>query len=439
MNANLTILLVIGITAITAGVTALILVVRGDLARGRSEQGRWFLGVALGFGIIAFSIKLAIVITVASFPQATIKPLIAGPDTVFTPGQPAVADYGNAGRLPVSPFIWQTLPDHAPAPAGNPVTPEKVELGKRLFFDTNLSMNRQVACASCHDMVQGAGADGRKTAVGITGVPGGRNSPTVWNAAFQAVLFWDGRAGSLEEQAAGPPVNPAEMGMPTLDAVADRVKEEPSYVPLFEAAFGKGTPITMGKITAAIASYERTLINSDTPYDRFIRGDADALTPAQKRGMGLFQSVGCVTCHSGPNFSGASLFDPSNPYRIFPAVDTPYKARYDLGSDKGKAPAGSPEGIWRIPSLRNVALTGPYFHNGAVDNLAEAVRIMAASQLNAVISNDTRLGQDVNWLPERKTIDVVKRRILSDRDIEDIVEFLNALSSDSLKERIAAK
>lgn len=438
MNANLTIFLVIGFAAIAAGVMALILVVRGDLARNQSERGRWFLAAGLSFGIIAFTIKVAIILVIASYPGLTVDALTASPEARRVPNRPVEPNYPVAGAVTVSPFIWQTLPDKAPAPAGNPVTPEKVELGKRLFHDPNLSANRQIACASCHD-VQGAGGDGLKTAAGITGVPGPRNSPTVWNAAFQAVLFWDGRAGSLEEQSMGPPVNPGEMGMKSLTEVENRVKEEPSYRAMFDAAFGKGTEITIGRIAAAIASYERTLITPDTPYDRFIRGDNDALSAAQKRGMGLFQSVGCVTCHSGPNFSGASLFDPSNPYRMFPGVDTPYKAKYDLASDKGKAPPDSAEGIWRIPSLRNVELTGPYFHNGSVDNLAEAVRVMAASQLNAVVSNDSRYAQESSWLPERKAVDVVKRRFLTDQDISDLVAFLQALTSDSLKERMAAK
>ncbi|MRR09066.1 cytochrome-c peroxidase, partial [bacterium] len=126
-------------------------------------------------------------------------------------------------------YVWEALPERAPAPPDNPTTPEKVALGERLFHDTALSRDRTLSCASCHDVRTGAGTDSRATSLGIQGQVGSRNAPTVWNAAFQSLLFWDGRTPSLEEQAKGPPVNPAEMGMPSLDAVAARVRDDPSY------------------------------------------------------------------------------------------------------------------------------------------------------------------------------------------------------------------
>lgn len=304
-----------------------------------------------------------------------------------------------------------------------------------MFHDTALSRDRSVSCASCHDITGAAGTDRRPTAVGITGVPGRRNAPTVWNAAFQARLFWDGRAGSLEEQAMGPPLNPDEMGMPSYEAIEQRIMAEPAYHEAFAVAFGADQPITMRRIVQAIAAYERTLIAADTPYDRFVRGDTGALTHDQQRGMWLFQAIGCVFCHYGPNFSGASLLGPRNPYAALIASRSAYARAHDLGSDKGRAASGATNGVWRIPSLRNVALTAPYFHNGSVTELAEAVRVMATAQLNAEIGNDARLRRVAAWSLGQGTFTETDRLVLSDGDVDDIVAFLKSLSSDTLAAR----
>lgn len=189
-----------------------------------------------------------------------------------------------------------------------------------------------------------------------------------------------------------------------------------------------GAPITIDRITAVIAAYERTLITPDAPYDRFVRGELDALTPTQLRGMAPFQSVGCVLCHSGPNFSAASVFEPQAPLRIFPAFPTPYETRYGLTGDSGAAPPGSPRGSWRVPSLRNVALTDPWFHNGSVTELEEAVRLMANVQLG-------RTGHLLIWSAGDRVLREVDRPELGEREIGDLVAFLHALSSDRLAER----
>ncbi len=439
MDAGVSQLLFFGIGAVFVGLTVLVLLLRTELLPASLLEGggRWFLGAALGLGIIAFSIKLAIISTLSTFPSRTIEPLISKSDAGYLPQR----DIPNlptflSGKAGLDPNIWRPLPERAPDPQDNPTTPQKVALGERLFFDPNLSRDRTVACASCHDLLRKGGADGLPGAIGITRVPGRRNAPTVWNAAFQLVLFWDGRAGSLEEQAAGPPLNPDEMGMPSAAAVEERVKADPAYAPMFAKAFGPDAPITMDRITAAIAAYERTLITPDTPYDRFVRGDRGALTMAQKRGMWLFQSVGCVNCHTGPNFSAASVYGIVSPYRLFPAWDSHYKTRYDLGSDKGKASAASKLGIWRVPSLRNVAVTAPYFHNGSVSELAEAVRVMAVSQLNVLLSEEGDAAQPANG--ERRD-PATGRRILAPRDINDIAVFLDALTSDRLRRKSASK
>jgi cytochrome c peroxidase len=441
--------LLVGVFAVIAGAGIIVMLVRSELAAasGVKSGGKLFLAAALGMGVIAFTVKLTTFTLMATLPQQVINPLMV--ERHITEIVPA--NWKRMEQLPQrdEPYRWQALPRAAPAPANNPTTVEKVELGRRLFFDVNLSLTRDVACASCHDVPDGTGVDGRRTSKGIRGQIGGRNAPTVWNAAFQAVLFWDGRAASLEDQAMGPPLNPIEMGMPSGVAVAQRVIEDKTYRAAFDSAFGKGTPITFERIAQAIAAYERTLITPDTPYDRFVRGDRSALTPAQLRGMALFQSTGCIACHSGANFSGASfanLADGDPPaavandngrFRMFPGNDTAYIARYDLIADKGAAGPGSDRGIWRIPSLRNVALTGPWLHNGSVDKLEEVVRIMAASQLGAAVGGAPQLGRTVFWSPTDQSVSKVERPVLSEADVQDIVAFLNALSSDDLKRKVS--
>jgi cytochrome c peroxidase len=206
---------------------------------------------------------------------------------------------------------------------------------------------------------------------------------------------------------------------------------------MFDAAFGAAQPITIDRIAAAIAAYERTLITPDAAYDRFVRGDESALSAAQLRGMELFQSVGCIQCHSGPNFSGASLFDPPpSTQRLFPVFDSPkYLKRYNLAADTGANAPGSKQAIWRIPSLRNVALTAPYFHNGSVDSLAEAVRIMATVQRGKQVDSGANGIRSVVWSRQDRTIARNDTAVLGDRDVDDIVAFLKSLSSDMLVAR----
>jgi len=348
--------------------------------------------------------------------------------------------WGAAGAspdVPVAPTFaiatrhdWEALPTVAPDPPDNPTTAVKAGLGERLFADRNLSRNREVACVSCHDLIAGAGVDGLRTASGVEGRTGARNAPTVWNAAFQSRLFWEGRAASLEEQAAGPLLNPLEMDMPSLGEVTHRVAADPAYPPLFAAAFGGDRGITGERIVAAIAAYERTLITPDTAYDRFVRGDTGALTSAQLRGMALFESVGCMLCHSGPNFSAASVFGPIAPYRLFPASKQPLDA--GLLADTKIAPRGSEQGVWRVPSLRNVALTAPYFHNGSVTRLEDAVRIMARAQLGLRLESDGPGELAVHCSPSDRVLQTAGSRVLGDREIGDIVAFVGALSSEAL-------
>jgi cytochrome c peroxidase len=299
---------------------------------------------------------------------------------------------------------WQALPDTAPAPADNPTTAAKVELGKMLYFDPRLSSTGSVSCFSCHNVMEG-GDDHMTTSAGVHGQKGGRNAPTVWNAAFHSVQFWDGRAPSLEEQAKGPPVNPIEMGMPNLDAVIGRIRHIPGYQPYFEKAFGTGDVVTMDNAAKAIAAYERTLITPGSAYDRYVKGDKKALTAQQVQGMDTFAAVGCMSCHQGPAFNGPSLPAGTGFFMKFPTYpDSLYTVKYRLTDDPGRAsvtkdPADA--GMWRVPTLRNLTYTAPYMHTGTVKTLPEAVRVMASTQLD---------------------------KTLSDAEVADIVAFLESLN-----------
>ncbi|MBI2712412.1 MAG: cytochrome-c peroxidase [Bdellovibrio sp.] len=298
----------------------------------------------------------------------------------------------------------EALPTTVPAPADNPVTPEKVKLGKMLYFDTRLSSTQKVSCNTCHNVAKG-GDDNRSVSVGINGKTGNRSAPTVWNAAFMSVQFWDGRAATLEDQAKGPMVNPVEMGMPNHQAVVDRLKKSKEYVELFKQAFGGEDSLNIENVAKAIASYERTLVTPDSPFDLYLKGKKNALSPAAVRGMNLVQEVGCTTCHNGPNFAGPVLPVGTGNYRKFPTFPgSEYETKYKLTEDLGRFQVTHQEAdknLFRIPTWRNVALTAPYFHNGSVKTLDEAVRVMAKTQLN---------------------------RTLSDAETKDIVEFLKSLT-----------
>lgn len=433
MHANLLSLLDVGIPALLIALAVLLLMVQQELGpfSGLKGGGKILLMSAFGMGVFAFGLKLTVATAVAKMPERTVAPLVAA-NTKSVSASAALPS--PVGPPPPGPghYVWQALPEKAPAPEDNPTTPDKVALGKRLFFDRGLSADGSVSCSSCHDLNRGAGADGRRTALGIRGQSGSRNAPTVWNAAFQSVLFWDGRAASLEEQAKGPLLNPVEMGMPSAVAVERRVVKNASYRDDFARVFGPGSTISLKRIAEAIAAYERTLITPDSPYDRFVRGDGKALDAAQLRGMALFQSFGCVACHRGPNFSDASLLDGQSPLRIFPAKATPFDSRYRLTADGG-ASGRAGRGVWRVPSLRNVALTGPYFHNGSVDSLEEAVRIMANAQLGMTMGPSS--GRALYWSQQDKVLSQAEPRFISEGEVKDIVAFLNGLSSDALVQR----
>jgi cytochrome c peroxidase len=302
---------------------------------------------------------------------------------------------------------FEPLPKKPPVPNDNPMTPAKIELGKQLFFDPRLSKDGTVSCNSCHN-VMASGTDNRPVSVGVEAQKGGRSAPTVWNAAFLTTQFWDGRAASLEEQAKGPILNPIEMGMPNPKEVVSRIKAIPGYVKQFENVFDGKNPVNYDNIAKAIAAFERTLITPDSPFDRYIKGEKSAMSDEAKRGMNLVKKVGCTSCHTGPNFAGpANMAMGEGFFQKFPTFPgSKYDKKYDLMADTGLASVtkkNEDKHMWRVPTWRNVALTAPYFHNGSVHTLDEAVRVMAKTQLN---------------------------KELKEKEVKDIVAFLKSLTGE---------
>jgi cytochrome c peroxidase len=232
---------------------------------------------------------------------------------------------------------------------------ERAALGKRLFHDRRLSGDRTVACSDCHrpDL---AFTDGRRTAVGVRGQRGPRNTPTLLNRALGRLQFWDGRAASLEQQALGPIANPGEMDLPVDEAVA-RLQADPSYRRDFQLAFGSAP--SAERLAAALAAYERTLYSVDAPFDRFLGGDAEALTPAAHRGLVLFGGKAkCSECHTGANFTD----------ELFHCIGLPdHGGRGAVSGDSAEA------GAFKTPTLREVSRTAPYMHDGSMNTLAEVV------------------------------------------------------------------
>lgn len=306
---------------------------------------------------------------------------------------------------------FKALPDQPPIPADNPQSPAKIELGKMLFFDPRLSMDGTISCNSCHN-VSFHGGDGRPVGAGIHGQRGGRGSPTVWNSAFHTVQFWDGRAATLEEQALGPLVNSVEMGMTSHDLVIERIKQIPGYIQAFKKVFPKDKQPTITNAAKAIAAYERTLITPNSPFDKYMKGNKKAMNAQQIRGMKLVDEIGCTSCHTGVNFAGDQKMGEGN-YQPFPQIPgSKYDKQYDIMSDLGRyevTKKAEDKNLWRVPTWRNVAITAPYFHNGKVKTLDEAVRVMAKTQL------------DMD---------------LKDNQVEDIVAFLNALTGEFPKQSL---
>lgn len=269
---------------------------------------------------------------------------------------------------------WSLVPLGMPSiPADNAQNPIKVELGNLLFHDPILSRDSEVACVTCHSQYWGL-SDGLEVSVGLDGTgPAGlgrtgpnltrRNSPSLWNVGFRESMFWDGRSSSLEEQALEPLLDPGEMGKDPEQVVAE-LAEIPEYVALFEAAFPEmATPMTVESMAMAIAAFQRTLLSNDAPYDQYAAGDRNAMSAAEIRGMTVFGELGCHSCHVPPRFEAELYADSGVPNM----PDTADLGRAEVSFD------ADDEGLFRVPSLRNLRETGPYFHNGSIEQLDDAI------------------------------------------------------------------
>lgn len=260
--------------------------------------------------------------------------------------------------------------------AANPITPAKVELGRMLYFDPRLSKDRDVSCNSCHDLAR-YGVDGKPVSTGHRGQTGARNSPTVYHAAGHFTQFWDGRAVDVEEQAKGPVLNPVEMAMSSGEEVETRLRAVRGYTEAFARAFpGEAQPVTFDNAARAIAAFERKLV-TPSRWDKFMKGDRAALTAEEFEGHHEFMHTGCASCHNGPYVGGRS-FQKLGAEKPWPDATDP--GRY------GVTRAATDRMMFKVPSLRNVEKTAPYFHNGKVATLDEAVRLMGEHQLNTKLT-----------------------------------------------------
>ena len=297
--------------------------------------------------------------------------------------------------------VLAPLPEKMPGSEND--TPARVKLGRELFFEKKLSANNTQSCNSCHAVDKNlGGVDNEPTSPGAFGKRGGRNSPTVLNAGFHVAQFWDGRAKTLEDQAKGPVLNPGEMAMPSEVAVIEKLKDEKKYVGAFKKAFpGESDPITYDNFAKAVASFERTLRTHDR-FDDFLKGDDKALTAAELKGLDTFLTIGCTTCHAGPLLGG-------NDFKKLGILNA-----YENTADKGRIEVTKEdydEFVFKVPSLRNIALTAPYFHDGTQKTLEQTVQKMA-------------------WLQLGKK--------LSDQETSDLSAFLRALS-DKKRAVVASK
>lgn len=284
---------------------------------------------------------------------------------------------------------FKPLPASAENPE-NPLTPQKIALGKKLYLDNRLSGDRDISCNTCHHLNH-YGVDNLPTSQGHKGQLGNRNAPTVYNAALHIAQFWDGRSKDVEAQALGPVMNPVEMAMPSEGEVLSRVKADKDYPALFAKAFpAEKEPVTFQNIGKAIGAFERTLL-TPSRFDKFLAGDKKALTAPEQEGLKVFVNTGCIMCHNGAPVGGL-MFQKLGLVRPYETKDL---GRYEVTKNDAD------KYFFKVPSLRNIAETAPYFHDGSIKTLPEAVKLMGAHQL----------GKD-----------------LSENDVASIVTFLRSLT-----------
>ena len=312
--------------------------------------------------------------------------------------------FALAMLLPVDPGIGAPPKGlkSVPHPSGNPPSDAKTQLGKQLYFDGRLSRDNKISCASCHDPFKGY-SNGERFATGVGGKKGGRSAPTVINTAYNRLQFWDGRAGSLEEQALGPIQNPIEMDM-TLPEVVEKLNAIEGYRTQFQDVFG--TDVTSEGIGKAIAAFERTVLSGDSPYDRFKAGDKEALTESAQRGMKLFfNKAHCSACHAGHNLTDNAF------HNVGIGMDQkqPDRGREVISKLEGD------RGSFKTPTLREIAKTAPYMHDGSLATLKDVVEHYAKG-----------------GIPNPYLDEEIYERDLSEQEKADLIEFLTeGLSSDS--------
>ncbi len=273
----------------------------------------------------------------------------------------------------------------SPLPDSVAYNPGKAALGKLLYHDTRLSADGTVSCATCHGL-NTAGVDNKRYSEGIKGQLGGVNAPTVYNACFNFVQFWDGRAGTLAEQAGGPPLNPVEMGCKSFDEIVARLAEDKAFVKEFNAVYPEG--LSQATITDAIAEFEKTLVTPNSAFDRYLKGDKGAMTEEQIEGYDLFKKYSCATCHAGINMGGLSYELMGQRANYFEDRDLTLKSGLTDGDNGRWAQTKVERDRYRFktPTLRNVALTYPYYHDGSVETLNQAITMMAKYQVGEEMS-----------------------------------------------------
>jgi len=265
-----------------------------------------------------------------------------------------------------------------PLPAPPKIDPKIIELGKALFHDPRLSGDDTLSCASCHSL-SNAGMDGLKRSTGIRGQKGPINAPTVYNSSLHFSQFWDGRAATLEEQAAGPVENPLEMGAAWPDVIK-KLKKDPHYVAAFDDLY-QGE-LSKKTVTSAIADFERTLITTNNPFDRYLKGDLDAISEQAQSGYQLFKAYGCSSCHQGAAVGG-NMYQTMGVARDY-FQDRGYITKADFGRFNVNGDPSS-KFEFKVPSLRNIELTAPYFHDGSAKTLKDAVNVMGKYQIGREI------------------------------------------------------
>ena len=269
----------------------------------------------------------------------------------------------------------------------NPATPPKVKLGRVLYYETRLSANQKISCNTCHPL-DAYGAESKPVSTGYKNQKGTRNGQTVYNAAGHFVQFWDGRAPTVEEQAKGPVMNPVEMGMPSDTAAVRMLKSIPEYATLFQEAFpNEPDPVTFNNMALAIGAFERGLV-TPSRWDAFLGGDQSALTDAEKSGFNTFAATGCQWCHYGPYVGGAS-YQKLGVMKPWPNQTD--QGLYQLTKDE------TDKMVFKVPSLRNINKTAPYFHDGSVPTLDQAIRDMAVHQRGVTLT-DAEVKSIETWL-----------------------------------------